>query len=101
MEQREKVSAAYGALNFSLSLVLPVSYGVIVKTEIIRLVTGLGVLKHNAAAAEGPAADYSDAVVIHSVHFQIFFVIFRGRAVAFSVRRIQGGDHGRASERRS
>ena len=48
-----------------------------VKPEIIRAVARLGVLKQNAAAVEGLAADHSDAVVIQSVHFQIFLVNFR------------------------
>ena len=48
---------------------------IILKTEIVRTVTGLGIFKHDTVTVVGMGTDNSHAVVISQ--FQIFFINFR------------------------
>ena len=48
--------------------------GNVLKAEIVRLVAGLGVLKHYAVTVIRLAADDSDTVVVPDIQVEIFFI---------------------------
>ena len=50
---------------------------VVIKTEIIGTVAGLGEFKHDPVAVVGMAADHGHAVVVLHVQMQVFFIDFR------------------------
>ena len=50
------------------------SHCIIIKTEIVRAVPGLGIFKHHTIAVVGLAADHCHAIIIICIHLQIFFI---------------------------
>ena len=67
------INAFSGNVNV-LSVNILFSHRIIIETEMIRAVAGLGVLKHYAVTVIRLAADDSDTVVIPDIQVEIFFI---------------------------
>ena len=66
------INAFSGNVNV-LSVNILFSHRIIIETEMIRAVAGLGVLKHYAVTVIRLAADDSDTVVVPDIQVEIFF----------------------------
>lgn len=67
------INAFSGNVNV-LSVNILFSHRIIIETEMIRAVAGLGVLKHYAVTVICLAADDSDTVVVPDIQVEIFFI---------------------------
>lgn len=67
------INAFSGNVNV-LSVNILFSHRIIIETEVIRAVAGLGVLKHYAVTVIRLAADDSDTVVVPDIQVEIFFI---------------------------
>ena len=67
------INAFSGNVNV-LSVNILFSHRIIIETEMIRAVAGLGVLKHYAVTVIRLAADDSDTVVVPDIQVEIFFI---------------------------
>lgn len=67
------INAFSGNVNV-LSVNILFSHCIIIETEVIRAVAGLGVLKHYAVTVIRLAADDSDTVVVPDIQVEIFFI---------------------------
>lgn len=67
------INAFSGNVNV-LSVNILFSHRIIIETEVIRAVAGLGVLKHYAVTVIRLAADDSNTVVVPDIQVEIFFM---------------------------
>ena len=67
------INAFSGNVNV-LSVNILFSHRIIIETEVIRAVAGLGVLKHYAVTVIRLAADDSNTVVVPDIQVEIFFI---------------------------
>lgn len=72
------INAFRGNVNVLSGIIFGLfSHRIIIESEVIRAVAGLGVFKHHAVTVIRLAADDSDTVVVTDVQVQIFFINFR------------------------